>query len=49
VTAQQVDPAFKTIANIGDEAVFYQNKATDPSGPGQQAYYTESIREATWS
>jgi hypothetical protein len=45
VTAQQVDPAFKTIADVGDEAVLYRNKATDPSAPGQQAYYTESIRD----
>jgi hypothetical protein len=45
VTAQQVDPTFKTIADVGDEAVLYRNKATDPSAPGQQAYYTESIRD----
>ena len=45
VAAQQVDPTFKTIANVGDEAILYRNKATDPSAPGQQAYYTESIRD----
>jgi hypothetical protein len=45
VNAQQVDPTFKTIANVGDEAILYRNKATDPSAPGQQAYYTESVRD----
>jgi hypothetical protein len=45
VTAQQVDPTFKTIANVGDEAILYRNRATDPSAPGRQAYYTESVRD----
>jgi hypothetical protein len=45
VSAQQVDPTFKTIANVGDEAILYRNKATDPNAPGKQAYYTESIRD----
>ena len=45
VSAQQVDPTFKTVANVGDEAILYRNKATDPSAPGRQAYYTESIRD----
>jgi len=45
VNAQQVDPTFTTVANVGDEAILYRNKATQPNAPGQQAYYTESIRD----
>src|SRR2546421_714183 len=36
VAAQQVDPTFKTIANVGDEAILYRNKATDPSAHGHE-------------
>jgi actin-like ATPase involved in cell morphogenesis len=45
LNAKQADPAFKTITDVGDEAVLYRNQASDPSAPGKQAYYTESIRD----
>jgi hypothetical protein len=45
VNAQQLDPNFKTVANVGDEGILYKNRATNPSAPGKEAYYTESVRD----
>jgi hypothetical protein len=45
VNAKQADPAFRTLTDVGDEAILYRNQAPDPSAPGKQAYYTESIRD----